>query len=379
MGGPLTPSPARPKQGDSKRRVHDRAIAAIEAMCSRGEFAHAAEACDRLLIDSAEPQVEVQVRVLAGQALANASRPGPALEHLNRAKEILGSHPDTLLAAECADWEACCLYLLEDNRAASVAERALDLCLSLSEPAPLLEARILEHLGSINVRNHAYDSAIVYYERALAAAGAVRDLRRLARINHGLGSAYDGRGERDRAVVFVRKALVLYRQEGDVVSLVRAENELGLLLMRGGQLQGAEELFVRALRRLESSSTDFGRSHVLLSLGELYLSGGRIADAIPIIRDAIERAGRLNERLAESTGHHLLGEAMERLGVPAAADDEYRMALDLLREDGVDERLIEVHISYASVLERRSDLAAALGQLKQAAAIASGRTSRHVC
>lgn len=314
--------------------------------------------------------------MLAGQALALASRPGPGLEHLNRAKEILGSHPHTMLAAECADWEACCLYLLEDNRAAAVAERALGLCRSLSEPAPLLEARILEHLGSIHVRNHAYDSAIAYYERALAAAGSVHDLRRLARINHGLGVAYDGRGERDRAAVFIGRALVLYGQEGDLVSLARAENELGLLLMRGGQLQRAEELFVRALRGLESSGTEIGRSHYLLSLGELYLTAGRVADAVPVIRDAIKLAGRLDERLAESTGHHLLGEAMERLGDPAAADDEYRMALDLLRNDGVDARLIEVHISYASVLERRSDLAAALGQLKQAAAIASGRTIR---
>ncbi|HEX7263898.1 MAG TPA: tetratricopeptide repeat protein [Candidatus Dormibacteraeota bacterium] len=367
-----------PKQGDSKRRVDDGAIAAIEALCSRGEFAQAAAACERLLSDSLQPHVETQVRVLAGQALVLATRPGQALEHLNRAKEILGSHPDTMLAAECADWEACCLYLLEDNRAASVAEQALGWCRSLSERAPLLEARILEHLGSINVRNHAFDSAIAYYERALAAAGAVRDLRRLARINHGLGVAYDGRGERDRAVVFIRKALVLYRQEGDLVSLARVENELGLLLMRGGQLQRAEELFVTALRRFESSGSEIGRSHILLSLGELYLSGGRVADAIPIIRDAIELSGRLNERLAESTGHHLLGEAMERLDFPAAADDEYRLALDLLRHDGLDARLIEVHVSYASVLERRSDLAAALGQLKQAAAIASGGTSQHV-
>jgi tetratricopeptide (TPR) repeat protein len=361
-----------------QRRVDDGAIAAIEVLCSRGEFAQAAAACDLLLIDSPQPQFEAQVRVLAGQALALASRPGPALEHLNRAKEILGLHPDTMLAAECADWEACCLYLLEDNRAASVAEWALGLCRSLSEPAPLLEARILEHLGSINVRNHAYDNAIAYYERALAAAGAVRDLRRLARINHGLGVAYEGRGERDRAAVFIGRALVLYRQEGDLVSLARAENELGLLLMRGGQLQRAEELFVTALRHLDGSGTEIGRSHVLLSLGELYLSGGRVADAVPVIRDAVERSGRLNERLAESTGHHLLGEALERLGVPAEADAEYRMALDLLRKDGVDERLIEVHVSYASVLERRSDLAAALGQLKQAATIASGRTSQRM-
>ena len=368
----------RLKPGDSKRRVDDQAIAAIEGLCSRGEFAQAAAACDRLLIDSLRPQVEAQVRVLAGQALALASRPAPALEHLNRAKEILSSHPHTMLAAECADWEACCLYLLEDSRAASVAERALGWCRSLSEPAPLLEARILEHLGSIHVRNHDYDRAIAYYERALAAAGDVRDLRRLARINHGLGAAYDGRGERDSAVVFIRKALVLYRQEGDLASLARIENELGLLLMRGGQLQRAEELFVSSLHRFESSGTEIGRSHVLLSLGELYLTADRVAEAIPIIRDAIERTGRLNERLAESTGHHLLGEAMERLGDPAAADDEYRMALDLLRSDGMDARLIEVHIAYASVLERRSDLAAALGQLKQAAGIALSRSSPRV-
>ncbi len=198
--------------------------------------------------------MEAQVRVLAGQALASASRPGPALEHLNRAKDILGSHPDMMLAAECADWEACCLYLLEDNRAASVAERALGWCRSLPEPAPLLEARILEHLGSIHVRNHVYDRAIAYYEDALAAAGSVSDLRRLARINHGLGVAYDGRGDHDRAVEFVRKALVLYGQEGDMVSLARAENELGLLLMRIGQRERAEDLFVTALQSLPAES-----------------------------------------------------------------------------------------------------------------------------
>jgi len=361
------------KQGDSEWRVDNRAIAAAETLCSRGEFAEAAAACDRLLIDSPPPQVEAQVRVLAGQALVLASRPGPALEHLNRAKEILGSHPHTMLAAECADWEACCLYLLEDSRAASVAEQALRWCRSLSEPTPLLEARILEHLGSINVHNHAYDRAIAYYERALAAAGAVHDLRRLARINHGLGVAYDGRGELDRAVVYVQRALVLYRQEGDLLSLARAENELGLLLMRGGQLERAEELIVTALRRLESSGTEIGRSHILLSLGELYLAGDKVADAVPIIRDAIERTGRLKERLAESTGHHLLGDAMERLGDPTAADCEYRTAIDLLRNNGLDARLVEMHVSYASVLERRSDLAAALGQLKQAAALVAFR------
>src|SRR5260370_38316467 len=76
--------PLRSKQGASKPRVDDRAIAAIEELCSRGEFAQAAAACDRLLIDSPQNQVNAQVRRLAGQCAALASRARPALAHLNR-------------------------------------------------------------------------------------------------------------------------------------------------------------------------------------------------------------------------------------------------------------------------------------------------------
>ena len=351
-----------------ERPVND-AIAEIAGLCVRRAFDQAVEMCEALLAGPLPPHDEARVRVLAGQALGRSSRPRPALEHLRRARQILASQPQPMLLAECADWEAGCLYLLQDSRALAVGEEALDLCRALDKPAPLLESRILEHLGSIHVRNHGFDTAIQCYELALEAAGAIRDLPRLARVYHGLAAAYDGRGETDRAVEFVHKALSLYSLEDDVTMTARVENELGLLLMRERQFERAEELFLSALRHLGSSGTEIGRSHVMLSLGEMYLAAGRLAEAVAIIREAIERAHRLEELLAESAGHQLLGEALERLGRPAEADEEFRAGLAILRREDLSDRLVEMHALYASLLERRSDLDGALHHVKEALAI----------
>ena len=352
-----------------ERPVND-SIAEIEDLCARRAFGHAVDMCEAMLATTLPPHDEAAVRVLAGQALARSSRPRPALEHLRRAREILAAHPQPMLLAECADWEAGCLYLLEDSRALAVGEKALQLCRGLDEPAPLLEARILEHLGSIHVRNHGFDTAIQCYEQALATAGRIRDLPRLARVYHGLAAAYDGRGESDRAIEFVHKAVSLYSLEGDATVTARAENELGLLLMRGRHFERAEELFLSALRHFDGSGIEIGRSHVMLSLGEMYLAAGRLGDAVEIIRDAIERAHRQEEPLAESEGHQLLGQALERLGNPVDADEEFRAGLEILRREDLSDRLIEMHASYAALLERRSDLDGALHQMKEALAVA---------
>jgi tetratricopeptide (TPR) repeat protein len=344
-------------------------IAEIEALCARRAFAQAVEMCETLLAGPQQPHDEARVRVLAGQALGRSSRPRPALEHLRRARKILAARPEPMLLAECADWEAACLYLLEDSRALAVGEEALALCRALDEPAPLLEARILEHIGSIHVRNHRFDSAIQCYEQALTAAGAIRELPRLARIYHGLAVAYDGRGETDRAIEYVHKALSLYSIEDDAAMTARAENELGLLLMRERQFERAEVLFLSALRHLGNGGTEIGRSHVMLSLGEMYLATGRLLEAVAVIRDAIERAHRQEEPLAESAGHQLLGKALERLGRPVEADEAFRGGLAILSREDLSDRLVEMHASYASVLERRSNIDGALHHLKEAVAI----------
>jgi tetratricopeptide (TPR) repeat protein len=362
----------------------DARVQELEAMCLQQKFDEAVTLGLQILERPISARAEAHVRQFVGQALARLTRPDEALEHLRRAQVLLEAEPDPWLAVECTDWEACALYLKEDSRALSVAERALGLCRATKLRLPGTEARILEHIATIHVKNHSYDRAIAYYEEALHTAGAVRDLPRLGRTYHGLSIAYQERGDLERAVEFTHKALALYGLEHDKALLARGENELGLLLMRQGQLARAEEVFRTALAHFEEAGTERAKSHVLLSLGELDLKSGRIAAGEAIVKVAIDLATRLDERLAQGEGHQLLAQLYERAGKHAPADKEFGIAMRLFRRDGIQERLAESHASYAELLEARGDSSAASRHWKEAAKLvlrrqpASSRRTRAV-
>lgn len=349
-------------------------IEELQGLCLKMEFDKAISRGEEMLAQGPAPRLEAHIRQYIGQAYARSVRPDAAIEHLRRALDILETEPDPWLAVECLDWHAAALYYKQDTRALGVAEHALKLCRSTEPRLPGTEARILEHIASIHVRNHSFDKAIAFYEQALAAAGSVRDLSRLARTYHGLSTAYQERGELDRAVEFTHKALALYGLEHDKAMLARGENELGLLLMRQGQTRRAEEAFRSALGHLDESHTDVARSHVLLSLAELQARTGRVKEAIATARDAMALAGRLGETLALATGHQLLGRFLEQSRKPRLADREFEAGIRLLRREGLSERLAETHAAYAEVLEARGEPTRAATQWKNAATLSLARS-----
>lgn len=357
-------------------KAHDVADAGVEqlqGLCLQQRFDEAIALGLRLLQRPMPTTVETGVRHYVGQALVRSSRPDEALEHLRRAQILLESEPDPWLAVECADWEACALYLKEDSRALAVAERALRLCRATEPRLPGTEARILEHIATIHVKNHTYDRAITYYEEALQIAGGVRDFSRLGRTYHGLSIAYQERGDLARAVEFTHKALALYGLEHDTTLLARGENELGLLLMRQGQTARAEDAFRTALAHFDEAGTERAKSHVLLSLGELLLQVGRYQDGIDIVKKAVQMARRLDEKLAWGSGQQLLAQLYERTGRRELADKEFGGAMRLLRAEGLKDRLAEAHASYAEMLERRGDSRRANRHWKEAANLALRR------
>ncbi len=348
-------------------------IADLEAFCLQRRFDEAIALGGQVLGERLPARAEAHVRQYVGHALVQSSRPDEALEHLRRASALIDAETDPWLAIECADWEACALYLKEDERALSVAEHALRLCRSTQPRLPGTEARILEHLASIHVKNHNFDRAIAYYEEALQVAGSVRDLSRIGRTYHGLSIAYQERGDIGRAVEFTHKALALYILEHDGALLARGENELGLLLLRQGKMARAEHAFQAAIGHFDESGTEHGKSHVFLSLAELQLQTGRLDEAGETVRQAIDLASRLDEKLALSTAHQLLGQVYEREGKHRLADREFAAAIRLLDGKGTAQRLAESHAAFAEVLEARGQAAQARKHWKQAANLALER------
>jgi tetratricopeptide (TPR) repeat protein len=352
------------------RALADFRVDELQGLCLQHQFDKAIALGLRMFEHPMSLTIEAHVRQYVGQALIRSMRPDEGLEHLRSAQVLLEQEPDPWLAVECADWEASALYLKEDPRALLVAERALVLCRATQPRLPGTEARILEHIATIHVKNHSYDRAIALYEEALQVAGTTRDLPRLGRTYHGLSLAYQERGDISRAIEYTHKALALYALENDAALQANGENELGLLLMRQGQLERAEEALRAALAHLEEAGTDRTRSHVLLSLGELQLRRGRHADGVAVVKKAIDLAKQLDERLAVASGHGLLGQLYEGSDKHELADKEFRLAIQLLGGEGVTERLAETHAAYAELLEARGDSRGASRHWKEAAKLA---------
>jgi tetratricopeptide (TPR) repeat protein len=351
----------------------DAQVEELQALCLQHQFNEAITLGLPLLERPMAPKFEANIRHYVGQALVRSSRPDEGLEHLRRAQVLLEREPDPWLAVECADWEASALYLKEDPRALSVAESALKLCRATEPRLPGTEARILEHIATIHVKNHSFDRAIAFYEEALQAAGAMRDLPRLARTYHGLSIAYQERGDIVRAIEYTHKSLALYALEHDTALQANGQNELGMLLMRQGQMERAEEAFRTALGHMGEAGTEVMKSHVLLSLGELRLRTGRAAEGMQMVKEAIDLAKRHDERLAVASGHVLLGQLHEHLDNHELADKELRLAIRLLSAEGRTERLAETHAAYAELLDARGDGRTASRHWKLAAKLALQR------
>lgn len=363
-------SPARGGQ----LAMADERVLELQRLCAQQQFQGAVGLGEKVLADSPPPSVAAQVNHYLGQALIKLNRADEALAHLHRAQGLLEDEPDPWLAVDLADWEACALYLKEDSRALAVAEKALRLCRETDPRLPGTEARILEHLATIHVKNHSYDRAITYYEEALDTAGGIRDLSRMGRTYHGLGIAYQQLGNLERATEFTHKALALFALERDQALVARGENELGLLLMRQGQVARAEELFRGALAHFAEAGVELSKSHVLLSLAELKMGAGRLDEAGQLLDQAIDLATRLGETLALSTGHLMRGQLYSRLERHAQSDIEFGAAFGLLSEAGLQDRLAEGHADYAEVLQQRGDTAGASEHWREAAQIALRKT-----
>lgn len=345
--------------GRSDELVAENRIAELEQLCHRYEYARA-ELLARAALELGKPARLVAAgHHFLGQVLCYLGRPDEALEHVHLARGLFRSLGDPWLAAETLDWEAHALRALEDPRALSVAEEALRRYRTLEPRRPDVEARILEHQGTILYGLRAYDRALACYEEAFRISGGVRELRRIARINHGMAVCHSGLGDHRTAIELLFKALALYEAEQRIspspakVDVQRVENDLGLAMMAQGDLDRAGQLLRSALDGFVRGGVERERGHVLLSLGAVCYRQGRLDEGLKLVKQAVALARRLKETYTEATGHQQLGELYAAMHEDALADMHFQRALAILQASGLQERRDECVDAYDRVLEVR--------------------------
>ena len=319
-----------------------------------------------VLAKEPDPETTARTKALMAYALLRLAQPVEARRLSAAARDHFEKTGDRLMVAECLGHEASAAYLLQEPSALGLAERALSICRSLKPVPQTTEARLLFVLGSVHATNQDWQAAIDCYERAIAAGEVVQDLRRLSLMYTGLCHAYLEIGQLNQSAHYGRRALAIHETLNDRISLARSENNLGIVLIKRGELAAAGDHISRALAIFEEESVEVGRAEILLSVCELEFARSRFDEAETLAVEAIDCAGRLSEQGTLADCHAWLGRIAAERGDHARVDSEFGEAWGILDALGVPERLCRCHVQYAELLERRGDLVAANHQLRLA-------------
>lgn len=338
----------------------------LEAMVADGRSSEAISLGLSLLDRGSSAFRLGRIRYFLAQAYLAASQPDRAAALLKEARSHFEAVNDGVMLAECIGSQAALANMAQSKEARALAEQALAACRKLKPvPAPT-EARLLGILASAHVANRDWDQGVAAYEEAIRVGGTVFDLRRVARMYGGLGTAYHQVGEVEIATRYTMRSVALLEVLRDRVALARCENNLALVLMARGDLDGARLHLDRSLELCDEADLEFGRSHVLLSLCELSMQEGNMARALELAQQALELAQRLKEGASIAEAHVWMGRIADRKGEHAKVDREFEDAIRSFEALGMRERLLHCHGVYAEILERRGELAKAYVHMKEA-------------
>jgi tetratricopeptide (TPR) repeat protein len=338
----------------------------LENLVAAAQFAEAAALGQKLLNLGSSAHRLGRIRYFLAQAQLNLGHPQEAAVLLKAAHAHFEAVDDQLMLAECLGSEASLAYLTQRPEAQNLIEQALAICRGFDPVPHPTEARLLSILAAVHLTNKEWDRSIKAYQLAIAAAGTVYDLRRLALMYSGMSSAYRETGQVEAAARFGNRSIALFEVLRDQLNLARVENNLGLVMLSMGDPAQAREHLDRSLNLFEETELEIGRSNVLLSLAELSLMEGNVENAKELAEKGLRLAERLDERPNVAEAHIWLAQVADRAGDNAGADREFQLAMAELAKLGLEERLLRSHGLYAEVLERRGDMEQAYVHMKKA-------------
>jgi tetratricopeptide (TPR) repeat protein/DNA-binding XRE family transcriptional regulator len=340
----------------------------IERLIVTGEHTAAIDAAETLLAVERDPEIAARIKFLMATAYLRLAQPVPARRLASSARAYFEAAGDLLMTAECLGSEASAAYLVHDPGALAIAEGALATCRAVKPPVPSTEARLLAILGSVHTTNKSWQAAIDAYELAIAAGDVIQDLRRLSIMYSDLSVANQELGRYNEAARYSHRAIGIHETLSDRLSLARSENNLGMLLMRRGDLVDAESHIKRALSLFDDAGVVPQRANLLMSMSELYFLRGDIEVAQRWAREAFDFATRAAEPVNVGAAHVWLGRIAEAAGDHSTADAEFSAAFELFQDPTSGHRLSQALGLYAEILEQRGDLGAAVQHLKRALA-----------
>jgi len=290
--------------------------------------------------------VRLQAKAEEGRGLwlEQQGKPEEALEHYQRAEEILRSDPPTTRVDAVAG-KARCFHSLGDVR---YEIHILESLLATIERENLRDPNALARLHAALI--FAYIDAGLYAKAAESAAHLetlaprISDPSRVAQMHMNVARLYLVEGRTDDAKRSLQRAEDAYRQLNLKADLGAANLAKGYVLSREGKLGEAREELEQALAIFEETADEKNLTRTLNELGRVE----RLESRTDRARELLERSIAI---MGESDAP-ILAWAHRELGLvfvgqdPMTAEKNFRFAIELYERS---EQAVDIAVTYRSL------------------------------
>lgn len=154
----------------------------------------------------------------------------------------------------------------------------------------VLQARVLNEIGTLVKKQGDLDTSQEYFEDALARSREANDAFQTANSLNNLGIVYDNRGEFEQALELFEESAAMKEAMGDLDGLTYNLDNMGITTARMGQFEASEGYFRRSAELREQLGDFRGYGVIMGNLAELMLMKGDRNAALSYLETAIESA-----------------------------------------------------------------------------------------
>jgi tetratricopeptide (TPR) repeat protein len=290
------------------------------------------------------PRLEAKAEEVRGLWLQRSGNPEEALEHYERAEELLRDEPPTA-RADAVDGRATCFAALGDVRYGTFLLESL---LGEIERARLRDPDAL-------ARVHA---GLVYFYIELGfmeqAANSAAELERLAprvedpgrnaQMHMNVAREYLTGGRIADATASLQRAEDIYRQLGWLTEMGGAHLARGIVLSRQGERTDAQRELERAREIFERTSNAKDLARAMNELARVARLDGRAGDARDLLERSIALVGSNDDPIL-AWAHRELGTVLSGLG-DAGAEKHLRIAIELYERS---EQATAIAVTYGAL------------------------------
>jgi tetratricopeptide (TPR) repeat protein len=272
---------------------------------------------------------EARAEVILGLAHRHLGKAEKALEHNDKALEILRDAPPSARVDAVIEIARCYLMLGDVRYSIHVLESYLD----VMKRAGLTDPRALMLANATLV--NAYFAAGLFPQAAAAGEQAQRltpmvsDPREVANLHISVAQVLTHQGFRDEALRSLRRAETIYEGSGWPKQLAAAKLARGIVLAANEETQAAKETFLEALDLLAEFPHDTDKARTLNELARLERMNGNVEGALQLLRESHE--------LLDGADARELALCLLEMGLceentdPSGAEKHIRAALDIYR------------------------------------------------